>query len=65
MTASAEMSGAQRTWMFDWHLNIQSYELGFQELASKPENEAFIAMVFDSSAFALHKVVMQLAMKLK
>ena len=56
LTASAEKSWIQRKWFFDWTLNIHSYELSFQELASKPENEASSAIVFDSSAFALHKV---------
>lgn len=56
MTVSAETTWTQRNWLFDWHLNVQSYELGFQELASKSEGEDSPAMVFDDSAFALHKV---------
>ena len=56
ITASAETSWTQRKWLFDWQFNIQSYELSFQELASKPETDASSVMAFDTAAFALHKV---------
>lgn len=56
LTVSVESTGSQMKWTFGWRLNIQPYEMTFQQLASKTETAASQAVVFDTSAFALNKV---------
>lgn len=57
LTVSVEKIWSQMKWIFGWNLEIKAYELSFQELASKPEIAASPAMVFDTAAFAINKVL--------
>ena len=57
LTVSVESTGSQLKWVFDWRFDIQPYELSFQQLASKPQTATSPAIVFDTSAFALNKVI--------
>jgi len=56
MTASVEKTWSLMKWVFGWRLDIEAYELSFQEIANRQQDISMPAMVFDSSAFAIYKV---------
>jgi len=56
MTASVEKTWSLMKWVFGWRLDIEAYELSFQEIANRQQDISMPSMVFDSSAFAIYKV---------